>query len=144
MCTHKQKARRHSLFKDILEDVFKSAVVGFKNGVLCAHVQGPLLANSVLEAAVCKACNRLMKGIKKQTVHEGFISWTGANNLPLIKLKVICDDLWCCKIKQTRADEGKQNSSKESWNDDRGLQRLRCAFYNSIAAYLRVQTIWGQ
>lgn len=56
----KHKDRRHSLFKDILEDVFKSAIIGFKNGVLCAHVQGPLLANSILEAAVSKACDRLL------------------------------------------------------------------------------------
>lgn len=56
----------HSLFKDILEDVFKSAIIGFKNGVLCAHVQGPLLANSILEAAVCKACNRLLGGKEKK------------------------------------------------------------------------------
>lgn len=59
----------HSLFKDILKDVFKSAIVSFKNGVLCAHVQGPLLANSILEAAVCKACNRLLEE-KIQTVHD--------------------------------------------------------------------------
>lgn len=47
------------LLKDILEDVFEPSIIGFKNGVLCAHVQRPLLANGVLEAAVCKACNRL-------------------------------------------------------------------------------------
>lgn len=35
---HQSNTRVHSLFKDILEDVFKSAIVGFKNGVLCAHV----------------------------------------------------------------------------------------------------------
>lgn len=27
-----------SLLKDILEDVFEPAVVGFEDGVLCAHV----------------------------------------------------------------------------------------------------------
>lgn len=53
------------LFKDILEDVFKSAVIGFENGVLCAHVQGPLLANCILEAAVCKACDRLGKKLNE-------------------------------------------------------------------------------
>lgn len=55
----------YSLFKDILEDVFKSAIVGFEDGVLCAHVQGPLLANCILEAAVCKACDRLEKKSKE-------------------------------------------------------------------------------
>ncbi len=65
----KDKDRGHSLFKDILEDVFKSAIVGFQNGVLCAHVQWPLLANSILEAAVCKACDRLL-GREIQTVHD--------------------------------------------------------------------------
>lgn len=55
----------YSLFKDILEDVFKSAIVGFENSVLCAHVQGPFLANCILEAAVCKACDRLGKKLKE-------------------------------------------------------------------------------
>lgn len=90
----KNKDRGHSLFKDILEDVFKSAVVGFKNGVLCAHVQGPLLGNSILEAAVCKACNRLVEEKYKwfMTV-VGFISSTEVKSLPLVKLKVIYYDL---------------------------------------------------
>lgn len=51
----------HSLFKDILEDVFESAIIGFQNGVLCAHVEWPLLGDGILEAAVCKACNRLQR-----------------------------------------------------------------------------------
>lgn len=61
-----------SLFKDILEDVFKSAIVGFKDGVLCAHVQGPLLANCILEAAVCKACDRLGKKSKESMAAVSF------------------------------------------------------------------------
>lgn len=49
----------HLLLEDVLEDVFEPAVVGLEDGVLGAHVQRPLLADGVLEAAVCEACNRL-------------------------------------------------------------------------------------
>lgn len=49
----------HLLLKDVLEDVFEPAVIGLEDGVLGAHVQWPLLADGVLEAAVCEACNRL-------------------------------------------------------------------------------------
>lgn len=93
---HKTIHRGHPLFKDVLEDVFKSTIVGFKNGVLCAHVEGPLLANCILEAAVCKTCNRLVKRENKQfMIAVGFISCKGrgVNNLALVKMKVIYDDL---------------------------------------------------
>lgn len=63
--TKSNQNKKDSLLKDILENVFKSAIIGFKNGVLCAHVQGPLLADSVLEAAVCKARDRLLGGEKQ-------------------------------------------------------------------------------
>lgn len=49
----------HLLLEDVLEDVFEPSIVGLEDGVLCAHVQRPLLANGILEAAVCEACNRL-------------------------------------------------------------------------------------
>lgn len=49
----------HLLLEDVLEDVFEPSIVGLEDGILGAHVQRPLLANGILEAAVCKACNRL-------------------------------------------------------------------------------------
>lgn len=82
---HIQKNRGHSLLEDVLEDVFKSAVIGFKNGVLCAHVQWPLLANGILEAAVCKACNRLL-GRKIQTIHNCGSILSGAERLTTFPL----------------------------------------------------------
>lgn len=47
------------LLEDVLEDVFEPSIIGLEDGVLCAHVQRPLLADGILEAAVCEACNRL-------------------------------------------------------------------------------------
>lgn len=59
-CNYTDKKRRlHLLHKDVLKDVFEPPIVGLEDGVLCAHVQRPLLANGILEAAVCEACNRL-------------------------------------------------------------------------------------
>lgn len=61
----------HLLLKDVLKDVFEPAIVGLEDGVLCAHVQRPLLANGVLEAAVCKACNRLeMEGLVRKPLAD--------------------------------------------------------------------------
>lgn len=57
----------YSLLKDVLEDVFESAVVGLEDGVLGAHVEGPLLANGILEAAVCEACDRLGERWREST-----------------------------------------------------------------------------
>lgn len=51
--------QKHLLLEYVLEDVFEPPIVGLEDGVLCAHVQRPLLANGILEAAVREACNRL-------------------------------------------------------------------------------------
>lgn len=47
------------LLVNLLEDVFEAAVVGLQDGVLGAHVQGPLLLDGVLEAAVSESPDRL-------------------------------------------------------------------------------------
>lgn len=49
------KGRVHLLLVNVLEDVLEAAVVGFQDGVLGAHVQGPLLLDGVLEAAVSES-----------------------------------------------------------------------------------------
>ena len=47
--------KKHPLLKDLLEDVLETTVVGLQDGVLGTQVQGPLLADGILEAAVSKA-----------------------------------------------------------------------------------------
>ena len=56
------KKKDDSLLKNILEDVLEAAIVGLQNSVLGAQVERPLLANSILEAAVGKSSD----GLKKQ------------------------------------------------------------------------------
>lgn len=116
-----------SLFKDILEDVFEAAIIGFENGVLGAHVERPLLTDSILEAAVRKACNRLMTKRTKVTTGRGHTSGIRVNDplskgltgpqshysptlpFPLDKCKVhIQYDLYCCQIKQNSDSDNKQ------------------------------------
>ena len=59
------------LFKDLLEDVLEAAIVGLEDGVLGTHVQGPLLLDGILEAAVSKSCDGLFKeNVKKQSLHN--------------------------------------------------------------------------
>lgn len=43
------------LIEDLLEDVLEAPIVGLEDGVLGAHVEGPLLLDGVLEAAVREA-----------------------------------------------------------------------------------------
>jgi hypothetical protein len=47
------------LFVDLLEDVFEAPVVFLQDGVLGAHVEGPLLLDGVLEAAVSEPSDGL-------------------------------------------------------------------------------------
>ena len=48
--------------KDFFEDVLEPPIVSLENGVLGAHVERPLLLDSILEAAVGKSSD----GLKKQ------------------------------------------------------------------------------
>lgn len=48
-----------ALLKDVLEDVFEAPVIGLEDGVLGAHVQGPLLLNGILKAAMSKSTDGL-------------------------------------------------------------------------------------
>lgn len=47
------------LLVDFLKDVLESSVVSFQDCVLCAHVQGPLLHDCILEAGMGKSSDAL-------------------------------------------------------------------------------------
>ena len=53
--------RKNLRLEYFLENILEFAIVSLENGVLGAHVERPLLHDSVLETTVCKIFDRLIR-----------------------------------------------------------------------------------
>ena len=61
---------QYLLFVNFLEDILEPAIITFQNGVLCAHVQWPLLLQCIREAGMGKASDRLQYKLSRVLIQS--------------------------------------------------------------------------